>query len=229
MSTFPIYHFPAGWRFAHRAALIVLALAMGSQLRAEGSGFVLVNLLPVAEEMELTVNGSSLGKMRSGAATGPLPLRSGRNSVTLSWGEDNRAEGLVEAKAGVTSIVAVYPERAPSGDEPEDGKSAVYAFRELPSGVRVQQPQFALFSGLPKPANLAIDGQPVTVDPYAGKKVGGNSGRIKVAQGEETLLDLDANPPACLDGPMRWYLFAVGDTETDSVKIVPVPDFKYEW
>jgi len=213
---------------ACRAVFVAFFFAAGLNLRAEGSGFVLVNLLPVAEEMALSVNGTKLGMMRAGVATGPLQLRSGINEVTLSWGEDERAEGSVEAKPGVTSIVVVHPSKR-AADGPDGKRRPVYAFTELPSGNRVQQPQFFLYSGLSEPTNLVIDGQPVAFSPFAAKKVGGTSGRITIARGEEVLLDLSANPPACLDGPMRWYLFAVGGGDDGSVKVLPVPDFKYVW
>jgi hypothetical protein len=39
---------------------------------------------------------------------------------------------------------------------------------------------------------------------------------------EETMRILATN------GPMRWYLFAVGGGEDGSVKVLPVPDFKYD-
>lgn len=210
--------------------VLALLLCAGGRAQSGGSGVVLVNLLPVTEEMDLALNGQSMGKMRAGAASGPLPLGPGENTITLSWGEDSKAEGKVTAKPGVTSIVVAYPDRSAAGTAVQGGEGKkAFAFSELPSGVRVAQPQFAMFSGLAAPTVLGIDDQEITFNPYVAKKVGGNSGRIKVTGGKQTLLDLDANPPACLDGPMRWYLFAVGDTETDSVKIVPVPDFKYEW
>lgn len=191
---------------------------------------VLVNLLPVSGEMELAVNGNSLGKMRSGVATGPLPLGPGNNPLSLTWGEDRKAEGKVTAKPGETSIVVAFadPEQQQPGAGGGVDKEA-FTFAELPSGTRVSQPQFIMFSGLPEPVSLEIDGQPVTVNPNAAKKVGGTSGRIKVEQGKNTLLELDANAPAVLDGPMRWYLFVVRGAEEGALSVVPVADFKYEW
>jgi hypothetical protein len=216
---------PSAWR----ALFVALFVAAGFDLRAEGSGFVLVNLLPVAQEMALSVNGTKLGMMRAGVATGPLQLRAGNNDVTLSWGEDERAEGSIEAKPGVTSIVVVHPTKQTAADGSDGKRRPAYAFTELPSGNRVQEPQFFLYSGLSEPTNLVIDGQPMAFSPFAAKRVGGTSGRITIARGEEVLLDLDANPPACLDGPMRWYFFAVGGGEDGSVKVLPVPDFKHDW
>lgn len=210
--------------------VLALLLCAGGRAQSGGSGVVLVNLLPVTEEMELALNGRSVGKMRTGAATGPLPLGPGENTITLSWGEDSKAEGKVTAKPGVTGIVVAYPDRSAAGAAAQGGEgNKAFAFSELPSGVRVSQPQFAMFSGLAAPTVFGIDGQEITLNPYAAKKVGGNSGRIKVTGGKQTLLELDANPPACLDGPMRWYLFAVPGSEEGSISILPVADFQYQW
>ena len=211
------------------AIFAVFAFASSAVAESGKAGFVLVNLLPVEEEMDLTVNGTTLGKMRAGRATGPIPFNIGENRLSLSWGEDKSVEGSVVAKPGATSIAVAYLAPAAAREESQTGGAPKFKIAELPSGTRVSQPQFVVFSSLTNTVTLAVNAKQEVFEPFSPKKVEGDSGKIRLSQGSSVLFDLDANPPAIMDGPMRWYLFLVSAAGKSEPSVLAVPDFQHGW
>lgn len=203
-----------------------------SDCRAQAAGIVVVNLLPAEETMKLQLNNATLGDMVSGTATGPLPLRTGVNQVRLVWGQTNKAEGTVTVKPGETAIAVAYQKvgkpLSPYPASITNQPASPFHILALNSGLKVAKPQFYIFSSLMQSTNLQVDGKATTIDPGIEARVGSED-RIKIQYGENGLLELDGTPPACLDGPMKWFLFLFQKPNQKETKIIPLADFAYLW
>jgi len=220
---FPLFASLAGFFLAGFAPTVL----------GQGAGVVVVNLLPVQETMSLQINGSTLGNMAGGTASGPLPIQPGPNTIRLIWEQTNKAEGIIRVKPGETAIAVAHQKtsKIPSPDDKPDAGGVAetpYQILRLNSGEKVKRPQFHIFSAMLQKTNLQVDGKAITIEPGVEARIGSYD-RIRVQSGEGTLLELDGTAPACLDGPMPWYLFLFLNPKNGKIEIFPVAGLQYQW
>jgi len=199
----------------------------------QAAGVVVVNVLPVEETMSLQINGATLGNMAAGTATGPLPIQPGPNTIRLVWGQTNKAEGIIRVKPGETALAVAHEKtiKIPSpADKPNTGGVAETPFQilSLNSGEKVKRPQFHIFSAMLQKTNLQVDGKVSTIEPGVEARIGSYD-RIRVQSGDDVLVELDGTAPACLDGPMQWFLFLFQKTKSGKAELLPVAGLQYQW